>query len=115
MRWESRDVLSGWWQFVRRGSWGAVAVVMTVATVVWMAVSRSAAGWLVLVIVLTLALVASIVDYRRAGRPAGLSTRETIDRGRDYSQLAAIDKALTRPGMSGDRIPWKDLSHGTSQ
>ncbi|QCQ16480.1 hypothetical protein [Microbacterium sp. RG1] len=22
---------------------------------------------------------------------------------------------LTRPGMSGDRIPWKDLSHGTSQ
>jgi hypothetical protein len=22
---------------------------------------------------------------------------------------------LTRPGVSGDRIPWKDLSHGTSQ
>ena len=24
-------------------------------------------------------------------------------------------KELTRPGMSGDMIPWKDLSHGTSQ
>ncbi len=22
---------------------------------------------------------------------------------------------MTRPGVSGDRIPWKDLSHGTSQ
>ena len=22
---------------------------------------------------------------------------------------------VTRPGMSGDKIPWKDLSHGTSQ
>ena len=22
---------------------------------------------------------------------------------------------MTRPGVSGDMIPWKDLSHGTSQ
>ena len=22
---------------------------------------------------------------------------------------------MNRPGVSGDRIPWKDLSHGTSQ
>ena len=24
-------------------------------------------------------------------------------------------RCMTRPGVSGDRIPWKDLSHGTSQ
>jgi hypothetical protein len=24
-------------------------------------------------------------------------------------------EVVTRPGVSGDRIPWKDLSYGTSQ
>ncbi|MFD0997376.1 hypothetical protein HNR16_001961 [Pseudoclavibacter chungangensis] len=28
---------------------------------------------------------------------------------------ALPDLAMTRPGVSGDRIPWKDLSYGTSQ
>ena len=28
---------------------------------------------------------------------------------------AVVDWAMSRPGMSGDWIPWKDQSHGTSQ
>lgn len=30
-------------------------------------------------------------------------------------QRTFVEQVLTRPGVSGDRIPWKDLSYGTSQ
>ena len=35
--------------------------------------------------------------------------------GSGYAVGLAPSGRLTRPGVSGDRIPWKDLSYGTSQ
>ncbi len=46
---------------------------------------------------------------------------EQLVSGEDWARALAFAarfrtrSLLTHPGASGDRIPWKDLSHGTSQ
>lgn len=59
---------------------------------------------------------------RRRQNPSPVATHTATNVATNHPVLATAFapsrikiKAVTRPGVSGDRIPWKDLSHGTSQ
>lgn len=64
---------------------------------------------------MTLGMWSSARTVRFRGK--GLCMDRLAGGGEIFTDGYAISgcEDLTRPGVSGDRIPWKDLSYGTSQ
>ena len=61
-------------------------------------------------------VLSAAVPARRGDRRCGGARRQATGRSRSSEcRTGNPRRRLSHPGVSGEQIPWKDLSHGTSQ